>query len=492
MPTAFVTLKRLGSGSPAVIRYLGTGTTQVGPTLSAAFESASFNQSRHLYNCRVVQFKGADDLFVVCRDRIERYNGTTWTNVKTLVSPPGLGTGDEGQIYGFVNMLVNGVPTLVCTYREGNGGNIRATKSTDGTAWTDVVSGSLFAPGNGGHPWGIHQVGNTLYWFGTELTSTNNVIAFYTPSTDSFGAFALNGAITGNPAVWSGTAFKGRHYLLGLDDSNSDRPALMQVVGGSLSLVENLGAGMAPVVGNETKYVLWTDTVDLYGLYYHNQGSGAEWICRRWTDNGAGGLNASTDISATVLPTAFRSAGTPPATGRWGMILDPEDNPGGVPTQTLYYASTGTVGTSWSEFRWNGNASLIGVGGAANSTGGDTGHVLPFFNVPSGDRTYTSGGLHASIELLTPVLGAEQVSFRLFSSSGTPTVNFRLFYTKDGDTATTLATIQNASAGTIVSNQITGLTADTTGSTTYTVEWDTETDGLSPGQQVVLVGEISL
>ncbi len=80
----------------------------------------------------------------------------------------------------------------------------------------------------------------------------------------------------------------------------------------------------------------------------------------------------------------------------------------------------------------------------------------------------------------------------IFGTQGPETVNVEFFFNDEGEAPQTQATLSNASAGTIVGNQIQGLSADARGSSLYSVKWEAATDGLGNGQRVILTGRVSV
>lgn len=108
-----------------------------------------------------------------------------------------------------------------------------------------------------------------------------------------------------------------------------------------------------------------------------------------------------------------------------------------------------------------------------------------------GERIFTKGELDIAITGVTPNSSGQLISFVCFSDSGSTTVNVEFFFGPNFlQTSDTQCTLSAPSAGTLVGNQIQGLTADNT--TEYSVTWLTSTDSVSDGDNRLLVPKASV
>jgi len=141
---------------------------------------------------------------------------------------------------------------------------------------------------------------------------------------------------------------------------------------------------------------------------------------------------------------------------------------GAVTNGPYQVGETVTGGTS------GASGEVVGVG---------TGHIL-VKNVSSGP--------FVNAEVVT---GGTSTAFATTSagpSGGPETVNVDFYFNDENEAPQATATLSAPSAGSLVGNQIQGLTADYDGTTLYTVKWNTVADGLSNGDRAVLMGRVSI
>ena len=480
MPTAHLAFARQAS-PPAVFRYLNGTVTQVGNTFGTA-EAAVSSPGADMNTQRACQFKGSNDLYALNRDDVYQYNKGTgnWTSVHTLTAPSLNG---KSPRVGPVVMQVNGVPTLVVAYQSQAVNTAwRFATSVDGTTWN--TSGNLIGPVHSILElaiWNPIVVGQTLWFFTTDSGSQAYIYGI-NPTIGTLTTVLCRAVITPNFAstfylsqcVWNGV-----HYVVGLSPANNGDAVLYSFSGASFTTVATLNQ-VASLTGiaagfdqKHASFVYGDDLIVLTWGRYTGAGFLGWYVWRVQP-----GL-VITDITAATMPSSLSAYVSPnkPQDGGWGVLVDQESNPGGVPEIYLYYRSNGTSGTPWAVYKWNGFATLMGNAGAPTGSGGDGSHCMAFDMLGSGKLFYTEDELDVSIESIVQALGGQTISFRLYSASGTEVVDVDFFYNDEGESAKTgPASILNASAGTIVANQITGLTADN-GATLYTVLWDTTGTG---------------
>lgn len=496
MPTAHLALARQAS-PPAVFRYLNGAVEQVGNTFGTA-ESPAAPSGVDMGAQRVCQFKGSNDLYALNFDDVYQYNKGTgnWTSVHTLANVSA--TSDSTRI-GPIVMQVNGVPTMVVIYPGVPTTEWRIATSVDGTTWN--TSSALTAGTNHGGQekpvWNPIVVGQTVWFFFSNTVSVVHYMGV-NPSTGTITTVVAQGQVIPAGSSWflpAACVWDGVHYVVGWTVSGT-RAALYSFDGAVFTqVIDFTGADGIDFMGpaSDTKFAIFTDGTDLFCLTKarYSPDSYRGWYCWRVEP----GLTDS-NITAAVVPTALgpNGAGNVADDGGFGVIIDQEANPGGVPEIYLYYRADGLVGTPWQVYKWNGFGTPIGNGGSPTGSGGDGSHCMGFDGIGSGKVFWSQDQLDCSIESIAQALGGQLVSFRLYSESGTETVDVDFFYSAEGESAQSgPATLLNASAGTINANVIEGLTADN-GTTLYTVLWNTTAtgDNIANGTSANLQARVSV
>jgi hypothetical protein len=251
----------------------------------------------------------------------------------------------------------------------------------------------------------------------------------------------------------------------------------------SIGTWSSLGAvaGSGGAINSSNTWTLFVDGANpashkLYAITNSNSGV----LC--YELNFSPGLSP-VDISSTVIPPGI--SGT--TTGRVWVLTDFYADVT-TPTVYIYFASNGTPGTSWTCYQWNGNASVMtAVGGA----GGDAADAIPHANHSQGNYFWT-GTNQDKIEIVSKAVTATGIlySFKLYSATGVDVVGVKAWWSANNNIpyTTAAATLSNPSAGILIGDTITGLTADNT--TTYTVTWEPLTDGFSVDDYYSFVFEV--
>jgi hypothetical protein len=470
--------------APVVQRYVNaTPTSTIGPALPGAQQEnfgPAGNPNGARTNARVVQFKGDDDLFTLCGNQVFRYDGAAWNSVYTLgnyVDSSQLAASDN---HGPHLVYVNGVPTLVIVWKHSTGfTQWNAAHTTDGTTWIGGPSGgsAIFFNTGGVSTLGVyraHVVRNVVYFFVPVGTACQ--VGFYNPLSQTGGSLAF--PISTLAEFCDATVWNGKHLILSYDVNAPFHPRIWELTGGVLLSLHSVTLSSNGNVLNAAKPCLFTDGTALF-VIVRDQTTG--WFCYKLTDNGVGGFT-QLDITGSVFTAGHQAAG---GTAQWSALIDHEANPTGVPDIWIMQSGDGGNGTSLNAYKWNGDSALIGNLGSANDSGGNAASCMPYMWNASGSHFWTSGTVHGIIESVTSVIGGETISFRLYSASGTQSVNVDLLYSDViGTRANTVGTISDASNGTITGGNLnTGLIADN-GTTLYSFKWNLVTDGVSNGDSV--------
>lgn len=424
MPTASLASSRIAA-TRAAQRYLLGTPGQIGNPYAgspaAETDPGGFAVDGGLYGQRVCQFKGSDDLYAYHRNSFYHYDAASgdWNSVSTPVA-----ANRFSMRAGPIVMPVNGVPTMVAFTSSTTGGaTVHIITSTDGTTWnaTSGLATSLTDADN--FAWGELIVGSLLYLLVGDTTSGTTWLLGLNPAAGTVSQTNLitAGVARSNFFDHAQVVHNGRHYVLGSGTGNTERPAVYEFDGASFTLRwEPSTTSMATrVSGADAKWALFTDGSDMYVLAnFDGDNTGVlNWHCYKLTESG--GNLSEMDITSTVLPAGLRAPNAISQDEGWGVVVDLEANPGGVPEIYLYRRADGVAATPWQVYQWNGDSTLIGNAGAPDDVGGSAKDAMPFNVLGSGKVFWSSGELDIIIEGVAPALGGQTVSFRCYAG---PTV----------------------------------------------------------------------
>lgn len=484
------------SGTPQAHRLL-SGTTLESVQLGAAtgFTAATIDGGAgRLPQNRIAIFKG--DPYLMHRGTVYVFNEGTgvWDSTGyTITSPP---TSDDQAISGIHVVQVAGVEYLCGWWQVSAGINGRGWWTDDGTTFNETANISM-----GSSTWPYYSV---IYdgrlWWCSGNTSTRHVMA-WTPTSsavDIYDVGAGNGGENGfiydfeNRLIWIGTT----------RTANERMPILMKefVAGGwvdvSISGGSNPGLTTSLFASPDGALGLFEYTGNLYAVFWSHtntfpsQNEGEMKVIQFVPSGGAGTSFAETDVSTTVVPSAWRTGGAFDGEGSLNtqvlVMIDQADDPTN-PTVHWVRMNSYTSGSGETTFwTFNGPGSAATVASTAISSD---------FAIPQGPitgvRTYTDGDTIPSIFNPAQIGTDVQFDFSLAdaidgSSPGDQTL--RLYYNQGGHDWQ-IATIQTGTAPTTVSgadgppsistNTFTGVTP---GTSVYRARWDANADGLgSPG-----------
>jgi hypothetical protein len=475
MATAFLALNTMDGTTPVAQRYLNASPAVAnGGGTFGALDSTTGGTTTHtnLRN-RIVCFGGDEKTFLaVVGGTIYRTDDefATWNPVQTLTS-----VATHHCVSGIHIVDLGGVPTAVVAYRTGTN-TARAFRSSDGITWTDAgTSGTLIAAPNSTTGGIVDEIvyHNVLYLMISGVGSgSRTTIWFHDPGANSFGSFLINGSDINNSsgcfAVWQDMLVATRHSSL------TSQQLVDITTGVPTSLVTLAGAGTVVANGMQNGMFVDPATGDLILFMYHTSPGGTV-QCYQINKT----TYAATLLTSTVLPTAVRALGN---TFKARPYMDIEaslgDDPNNPPVY-VYFAASGTLGTTLTMYKWNGVAALMTL----VDSGGNVGHAISINPRPVGGQySYTVGQLRLRIVGRTPVFGGVRYSFMCFSSDDNTAVKVRGFHDSGAiETLSEAATLTNPSVGTIVGAYNTGLIAD--GTTVYQVTWAAQDDGISQGER---------
>jgi hypothetical protein len=480
-PTPFL-MTNFRSGTPSVRRANGGSETQVANTFGTAESPVRVGAA--LSSSKVAQFKGSNTLYAFVRGVVHKTTTGVgaWSTAHSMTSPT-----TQTQHYGPCIVAVNGVQTMVVISAISGGSTHQAAHSTDGTTWVNKAISASLSAGTSGDPQFVYVWRNKIYWTIDQPAGQWRLYE-YDPATDSYSVFLISllDGYSANSAIPDIEAFNGGLYLCGKDPTPTGARLIEFTGAGFTTTIANFGPAWTGDSG-ETAWCLVTDGTLLFAfIIYGSSVANVGFYCFEISSS-----FTTTDRTTTVLPVGLRGgAGNSLGGYRMRAIVDQEVN---QTTPNIYLAinpnGLGIPGTAWDIYKWNGNAALIGVAGAADHSLGDSGYAMPFMHRGGGQEFWTLG--QRDIEITTTVVtpGIITISFVLYSTTGTDVVDVDITYNDEDEIPKGACTLQNPSAGSMSVNQIQGLTADN--STVYTVDWDVITDALPSNSNYGLVAKLS-
>ena len=446
----FLALSQVG---PQVYLYNNATPTPIGATFGTPDNNTDKGQEFYTDQSAVIAYEGQETFLAVVGGTIyHSTNGAnTWSGVQALIN---LFAISQGAHSGLRISSQSGTTKLFISY-SGSSTWYTAYSSDGGTTWA-IVSASNVVNVN------FTVIGDAVFWNGKLYTAgwsdnqVNAEVSIFNPSTNSISVTTgLGGQSRLSPRL---CVFNGNLYGLFHSDSNGTID-IWQLVGNSWTNVANLNGGTAPQNG-----LMQWELFEQGGFMWAIFGIGTTWHCSQIA------TNLTVTPTSVAIPAAFNSA-----TGRVRVFPDYAANTGSEPQLYIYYAQDGNSTTNWTVWQWNAGALMTLV-----DTGGSVQDYLGGVKNSQGSTFWQSSADRVDILSRTSATGGIRYSFQLYSSSGTDIVSIRGW---QGDNtasyAYVAATLANPSAGTLVGNTVTGLTADNT--TVYQVTWSSGVDGFSSG-----------
>jgi len=224
--------------------------------------------------------------------------------------------------------------------------------------------------------------------------------------------------------------------------------------------------------GGQKRWAMFEQGGFMWLIYYNV--TGTAWHCAKM----------DTSLTVTSSDTSI-PAGMSSSTGFLRAMADSAQMTGTEPQIYIYYAADNGSATQLSVFKWNGTSIMTLV-----ESGGLSRDQLSIQKWSGGDGFWQSGSNKIELLAQVGVASGVQISFKIYSPSGTANVSLRAWYANNTTNyPITAATLANPSSGSLAADHksVTGLIAD--GTTTYTVTWSSSTDGINSGDNYQLLLE---
>ena len=466
MVTTFLSLNTR-NGPPQASQYVNASPVFLGNPLGASQNNNSFytgNTNAFMDRCSILNFEGAQTFYSEVGGVIYQTTdgGVTWSSVHVLNN---LNPGIQSLNTGLWIQTAQALTKMSLCYQSTLASQWYVCSSLDGTTWNEfgpftATLGTNFSPFCD-----IVTHRNKLYIQTNNLFSSNAVTGIYDPSLNTINFAYMSGLTPGPTPLCS---FNNKLYGIFL---NGSQYSLWELQGTNwIPQVSNF-ASITAISDSQAKFAMFDDGAFMWAFLHLGSG---QWACYQFDSS-----LTVTDFSS-IVPTAFN---TP--SGRIGVLVDGVASPGTAPVITLYWAANGLPSTPWQAFQWNSGSALTFI-----DSGGSAADSMPFIKQTQGSSFWAVGQDSIDIIFKTAVLGGLQYSFKLYSNSGTDSVTVQAWFANaTSPYPVTAATLSNPSSGTLVGNTVTGLIADNT--TIYQVTWQSQIDGINPGQFFQFVMEQS-
>jgi len=452
---------RFVDGVPGVYRLNGTSLTLLGSTFGSleSYNDNSENKGRN----RVIQFDGK--VYALLNNIVYVYDLANPTLDWQISHSFALASEFSSGLY---QMLVNGVPHIVCTYGRPTGGmgapvNYFRGVKFDGTTWTEtgdqMTSGSISSDSTG--IFGEIVFKDIFYFAGSSsaVTPTARIIS-YDPRSQAINEVATVGSHVQpvHPII-----FDDKLYFVSL---SSTAAFLFRLDANTAVAVGTITAG----INSGSHRATWAVFADEYfgtpTMFWVGVNSGGSLQAYRF-DATASPVNITND----VIPSGFTGLGVD---YRMSCYVDQEANPGGKPEILLYGAgaNSGDVATF---MKWKGAYHEIEVLGTVGGAG-QLGMVNDLTG--GGDRVLFDNESNIDILEVENLSGSYRVRIDLKNSVMSPT-NVRMSFDKKHSRPRTPATLLSTTDGVIGTDGlvVSGLVPPTV----FDVVWDSGGDGILVG-----------
>lgn len=440
---------------------------------------------------RVVEFRG--EIYMMYLDassdiQVLRYNrGTTlWTVAYTFGANPNSYT-------GLFVVNTGSDQRLFFAARVAGSGQIFYTD--DGTSWTDtgvlssvgankfnsnpgiVFNNKLYMPywDNGTFCWEIDPIAlsitsvnvassaTTSDYAPSDLVVHDDRLLMLCPDDDT------NGAVT----QWALYEFTGSGFILNTQITS----------GGSWNNIATVGEGQCCLFKDPNNN-------NLIALCNGTGSSGTpDYGSTAFQLTPSGSVFTPTDITSSLIPSAYRpsarGASSIAAEDRWYCVVVNDTDP--TTAEVFIFLSIGPApGIGYSVYSYTDASTEL----ASPVAGPGIAFAIPHFKSGGGLRINKGTGNQCAVESAGAVSGAYRLNYRVYGTIASQTV--RLYYSIDQETPTIQGSIVAQTGGSGISggNAVTGITGDD-GSTLFTLDWDTISDGIPNGDAVNLLLDIT-
>jgi len=428
MPPALLAARTREAGSHELLRYVGATVGLGVNTFGGAQEQYSIGG---VPTCRVIQAFG--DVYMAAEDGLYIKDDPTiltgtWTQVGAFVLPDTVETALRSGVF---KVYINDVPHL-CGFYE-------TTTNNNQRGWTYNLVTSTFALGVATLVTVFDGAGytdqivyrNQIFTILTLINGSGDTdVLIYNPATDSYATVSVGGNVS--PGACNFFIHGDQLQLVGYSGTNTVE--LRTYTGPAFTTLVEVAADTRTSSSTSSKIAAFSDGTDRFVICYDSN------FYNGWAAWKIDGADAVTQITNIVIPPSLLSivgrGGTFPASplaslGRCRIVYDANTDPLN-PEWWLYFAFNNTTGTTWSVFKWNGEAALIGNAGAPNDVGGDIAHALPFSVLDGGARIWTPGELDADMLLRENALGGEKLTCKGWGDVGPTDKVFKVYANKKG------------------------------------------------------------
>jgi hypothetical protein len=454
------------NGTPQAKQYVNATPTFFGGTFGTADVVSGVSTPTFIKGyVPIVRFGGSSTFLATVGNQVYQSTnaGTSWTSVYTMSTLPATVQNAKTGLWVIYN---TGTPTVVLGWSNETTATVYFTNSTNGTSWAATVQATGLSLGYIAADTVVWD-GNLVTWWAYENGSgAAPFTTIYSPSSNSISSQvpANNGF---NISV-SMCVFQNRCFAV--VQTSSGTALLNEMVAGSWVTDATMATGLgASGINDQAQNALFTDGTNMYAFFY--KGS-TGWQAYQITS-----ALVVTNITSSVMPAVGLDTSAT-TSSRWKVVIDCYAVPGSA-SIWLYYALNGTTGTNWTEYQWNGNASLMTL----VQTAGDVSDAMPFVRHSQGTTFWVSGeNMPVITGFAAGSAGNITVSYVVYSDSLSGTCNIQGYF----GTNTQAFPLSPATINGVGGGQVTGVPMN---GTTQTLTWNAQTDGFTPGALVKFILE---
>lgn len=450
----------------------GTELRQIGSTIAKTCEAPDDGDSTRACLNRVIEFKGERYFYHQNEIRKENQGGSgLWGVVHTTTSQNTSITYAEHT--GLYNVQVNGVNTLVAIYFT-TSNTIAATRSSDGSTWTDVVP--------------IAGVVDSATMFGKSIVFRNQLYTYvdhfngpvirYNPQTDTGAFITANGGILNGANAHDFAVHNNNLFMVGTSAATvGDITYLYQLIGSNFDRIYTFSAVDNGGTNEGSCPLLFSDGTDLIAIIPGRSGGNLGDTAFRIQNPGTGSQTV-TDITATILPGTIQPGGSQGGElSHWYAFVNTDTNPASSEIYLFRYnnLNRSSYTQSGACYQYTDTATEL------TYLGNGLDYTVAVVDAKFGGSERIAGDskVYAELEGLTEVTGGIQFFFRVYGAGSDKTAT--LYINGGEEIPTSVATLTGSATGGSAArsgNTITAVTPDS-GSTLYSCIWAAATDGFT-------------